>query len=134
VTEAANFALDASGLLAYLCDESGADEVERAIVRGAVISAANLAETLSKLAMVGELPSEVVRRLDQDLGHLLRVAPLTREDAIRMAEFMPRQRELDLSLGDRACLALAMRLGLPVLTADRSWAELDEPEIRLIRP
>lgn len=29
-----------------------------------------------------------------------------------------------LSLGDRACLALAQHLGLPALTDDRSWADL----------
>ena len=32
---------------------------------------------------------------------------------------------LALSFGDRACLALARRLGLPALTAERAWAELD---------
>lgn len=29
------------------------------------------------------------------------------------------------SLGDRACLALAMELKLPVVTADRAWIDLD---------
>jgi PIN domain nuclease of toxin-antitoxin system len=32
---------------------------------------------------------------------------------------------LGLSLADRACLALALRLGLPIVTADRAWAELE---------
>jgi ribonuclease VapC len=71
--------------------------------------------------------------LDETIGHLLHVAPVMLEDAVRIAELMPRQRELDLSLGDRACLALALRLGLPVLTADRSWLKLEEPEVRPIR-
>jgi PIN domain nuclease of toxin-antitoxin system len=30
-----------------------------------------------------------------------------------------------LSTGDRACLALALDEGLPVLTADRAWLTLD---------
>jgi ribonuclease VapC len=33
-------------------------------------------------------------------------------------------RRAGLSLGDRACLALAQRLGLPALTIDRSWKDL----------
>ena len=38
------------------------------------------------------------------------------------------------SLADRACLALAMRLGLPALTTDRAWAELDLPvEVVVLR-
>ena len=31
----------------------------------------------------------------------------------------------DLSLGDRACLALARVRDLPAVTADRAWAKLD---------
>jgi ribonuclease VapC len=39
-----------------------------------------------------------------------------------------------LSLGDRACLALAQALGLPAMTADRAWAGLEVGiEIRTIR-
>jgi len=38
------------------------------------------------------------------------------------------------SLGDRVCLALARRRGLPVLTTDKPWADLDLGiEVRLIR-
>jgi PIN domain nuclease of toxin-antitoxin system len=133
VTEGPRFVIDASAFLAYIHDEPGADEVERLIGDGVVISTANLAETLSKLAAVGERPTEVVQRLEEHLGALLHVAPLTLADAVKIAELMPRQRELDLSLGDRACLALGIRLGLPVLTADRRWAELDDPEIHAIR-
>lgn len=134
MTDAPAFVLDASALLAYLHDEPGAEEVERAIAERAAISAVNLGETLSKLATVGEKPAEVVRRLDESVGDLLYVAPVTLEDAVGIAELMPRQRELDLSLGDRACLALALRLELPVLTADRSWSELEAPDVRPIRP
>ena len=37
---------------------------------------------------------------------------------------MPHTRALGLSLGDRACLALGLRGGLPVLTADHAWQQL----------
>jgi ribonuclease VapC len=39
-----------------------------------------------------------------------------------------------LSLADRACLSLALRLNLPVITCDRGWAELALPlRIQLVR-
>ena len=43
-------------------------------------------------------------------------------------------REQGLSLGDRACLALGIRENVPVLTADRAWAQLDlDVSVRLVR-
>ena len=46
----------------------------------------------------------------------------------------PATRTRGLSLGDRACLALARHLGLAVLTADRVWTELDlGVDVRLAR-
>ena len=36
-----------------------------------------------------------------------------------------RERVAGLSLGDRACIALGHRSGLPVLTADTAWTALD---------
>jgi PIN domain nuclease of toxin-antitoxin system len=37
-------------------------------------------------------------------------------------------------LGDRACLALALRLGLPVMTADRIWGKVTlGVDVQLIR-
>jgi PIN domain nuclease of toxin-antitoxin system len=39
-----------------------------------------------------------------------------------------------LSLGDAACLGTAAMLGVPVLTADRLWAELETGvDVRLLR-
>jgi PIN domain nuclease of toxin-antitoxin system len=51
-----------------------------------------------------------------------------------IAALRPLTRPLGLSLGDRACLALAQQLRRPALTAERSWARLDVGvEVRLIR-
>jgi PIN domain nuclease of toxin-antitoxin system len=119
--------LDASSLLAYLQDEAGASAVEEALARGATIGAANLAEALSKLAERGAGPREVITGLESRgvVGGLLDVQPLTIDDAIAIAELRPATKEHGLSLGDRACLALGLRLGLPVMTADRAWVGLD---------
>lgn len=123
--------LDASALLAYLHEEDGAAEVADAIARSASISAANWAETLSKVAELGTPPSRLVAELEEQglLHGLLEVVPLTAEDALVIGELRPRTRDLGLSLGDRACLALALRLGLPVLTADRDWNQFEDVEV-----
>jgi ribonuclease VapC len=119
--------LDASALLAYLHDETGAADVTDVLAHGATISAANISEVLSKLAERGADPGEVVSRLEEQglLGGLLEVEPLTIADAITIARLRPDTRDHGLSLGDRACLALGLRLGLPVVTADRAWTELE---------
>ncbi len=118
--------LDASALLAYLQGEPGGDRVREAIGRGATVSAVNWAETLSKLADAGEDPDQAARRL-LEAGPLLRavvVHPFDEAQAREAARLRPLTRSLGLSLGDRACLALGKSLGVPVLTADGSWAKL----------
>lgn len=123
--------LDASALLAYLHEEEGAAEVADAIAQSASISAANWAETLSKVAELGSPPSRLAADLEEQglLHGLLEVVPLTAEDALVIGELRPVTRDRGLSLGDRACLALALRLKLPVLTADRDWTELDDVDV-----
>ncbi len=108
---------DASAVLALLFEEPGA-EVVRVQLRTGVIGAANLAEVLAKLSDHG-LPAVEAVRVVTILG--LEVAPMTEAQAGRSAELRPLTRAVGLSLGDRACLALAAELGAPALTADRSW-------------
>jgi PIN domain nuclease of toxin-antitoxin system len=119
--------LDASALLALLKGEPGAERVAEALERGAYLSAVNLAEILSKLADWGEDPAEAQARMAQVglLGAAVEVLPFTGEDALEVARLRALTRAYGLSFGDRACLALARRLGLPALTAERAWAELD---------
>lgn len=114
--------LDASAVLALLFEEPGA-EIVRAQLRTGVIGAANLAEVLAKLSDHG-LPAQEAARAVAILG--LEVAPMTEGQAQRSAELRPATRTAGLSLGDRACLALAIELGAPALTADRSWAGVAE--------
>jgi ribonuclease VapC len=119
--------LDASALLALLKGEPGAERVAEALERGAYLSAVNLAEVLSKLADWGEDPAEAQARMAQVglLGAAVEVLPFTGKDALEVARLRALTRAYGLSFGDRACLALARRLGLPALTAERAWAELD---------
>lgn len=129
--------LDASALLALLKGEPGAERVAEALERGAYLSAVNLAEVLSKLADWGEDPAEAQARMEGVglLGAAVEVLPFTGEDALEVARLRALTRAYGLSFGDRACLALARRLGLPALTAERAWAELDLGiSVEVLRP
>ena len=113
--------LDASAVIAWLRREPGAEQVDAAFGDEPVISAVNFAEVLSK---VGERGGDV-RSAARDLRiEGLRVEPYGDEDGVVTAEFRLPTQAQGLSLGDRACLALARRLGMPVLTADPQWADL----------
>ena len=115
--------LDASAVLALLFEETGAEMV-RAQLRTGVIGAANLAEVLAKLSDHG-LPAVEADRAVTILG--LEVMPMTEAQAQRSAELRPLTRGAGLSLGDRACLALAIELGAPAVTADRGWDAVAGP-------
>jgi PIN domain nuclease of toxin-antitoxin system len=126
----AEWILDASALLALLNNESGADAV-RDTLPNAAISAVNLAEVISRLIAVG-MPEDKTKEILSALG--LEVAPFTEEEAFQCGLLYPKTKPMGLSLGDRACLALAKVRGVRALTADRSWQALDiGVQIKLIR-
>lgn len=116
--------LDASALLAYFYDEAGANVIELAIAKGAVISAINWAEVLSKVFDKGEDIDVFFTKVKQAQFPGLEILPVTEVDAIQIARLRAQTKSLGLSLGDRACLALGLRLGLTVLTADKIWKNL----------
>lgn len=110
--------LDASALLAFLHDEPGAERVE---LERSAISAVNWSEVFWRCLARG-VDVDGLRGDLEALG--LSIVPFTLQDAERAAGLWPQARSLGLSLGDRACLALGLRLGLPVVTADRAWKGL----------
>lgn len=123
--------LDSSALLAYLRQEPGESVTEQAIRDGAAISTVNLAETVTKLNESG-IPDAEVRQMVDSL--ILDVIPFDQAQAFQTGFLRAATRSLGLSLGDRACIALAEHLGVPALTADRQWAALNLAiAVRLIR-
>ena len=122
--------LDASAVLAVAFGEPGS-EIVAGSSRGGLISAVNVSEAAAVLMGAGVSPATARTKLS---GVQLITVAFDEEDALLAAELRPLTRAAGLSLGDRACLALAQRRNLPALTADRAWAELDiGVEVRLIR-
>ena len=113
--------LDASALLAMLQGEPGGDRVAEAIP-DAVISAVNIAEVVAKLCDKG-LAQKQARETLEILS--LNVVEFDLSQAIEAGGLRPSTRDYGLSLGDRACLALAARVGATALTTDRAWAQLE---------
>ena len=118
--------LDASALLAFLQDESGAAMVEQQLEAGAQCSAVNWSEVVQKLRANG-VDWGVARAVLDSYG--LRIVDATGQDGVWAAErWRPGE---GLSLADRFCLALGARTGEVVLTADTAWGS--SPDVRQIR-
>lgn len=123
--------LDASALLALLNQEEGSEQVAELVAAGAIISAVNLSEVVAKLSLFG-MPESLIRESLDPLG--LEIVPFDVEPAYRTALRAGPTRAAGLSLGDRACLALAAQVGLPAVTADRAWRQLElDVQVRVIR-
>lgn len=122
--------LDSSAVLALLQNEAGSEKVAP-IISGALLSVVNLSEVHAKLVQRG-VPAGLcwsrILALECDLR------PFTPEQARVTAELIQTTRPFGLSLGDRACLALAMERKARVYTADRNWKNLSLGiEIEVIR-
>jgi ribonuclease VapC len=116
--------LDASAVLALVRDEPGADKVAPHIGRAA-ISAVNLQEIVKELLLSG-LDEATTRELLDELRLDVRAHD------IEAAYALHRQtRQYGRGLGDRSCLALAVQLGVPALTADREWKKVKVTNLKL---
>jgi PIN domain nuclease of toxin-antitoxin system len=115
------YVLDASALLAALFGEAGTADVEKCL-SGSRISAVNWSEVIAKLSDRG-LASQGIMR---DLAELdVVICDHDRRQAEAAGLLRDRTKCAGLSLGDRACLALAQSMGGIAVTADRAWGKLD---------
>jgi ribonuclease VapC len=109
---------DASALLALIRGEPGADIVASHLGRAAM-SSVNVAEVYGRLLREAFRPEEFRRDIE---AIDFKLHSFDAEQAFLAGRFEPATRPLGLSLGDRACLALALSLGVPALSGDRRWA------------
>ncbi len=113
--------LDASAILAVISGEPGAEKLTPALLARAVASTVNLAEVHTKLVRRGWPPAQA---WEDATSPVREVVSFDEEQARTAGDLVAQTRHLGLSLGDRACLALAMRLNLPAYTAEKAWKKL----------
>ncbi|MBJ7458265.1 MAG: hypothetical protein JHD02_03660 [Thermoleophilaceae bacterium] len=121
--------------MAFLRDEPGADRVEEILssvdssfANAAFISTVNLAELHQRFGP--DMPASLVGSADS----VIACADFTAQHAAVSGALFSRTSSAGLSLADRACLALATTMELPVVTADRAWADVAVGvEVELIR-
>lgn len=125
---------DASAVLALLNREKGFEIVEKHL-NDAVISSVNFSEVLTVAnRSIFETKEERAQGLKLIRNTFSHIIDFDSEQAIIAASFDEKAKKHGLSLGNRACLALAKSKNLPVLTADKVWKELDlKVKIQLIR-
>ena len=119
--------LDASAVLALVRDEPGANKVATHIGRAA-ISAVNLQEVIKELLVSGLDEPLIRERLDE---LRLDVRAHNVDAAYAAAALHEQTRQFGRGLGDRSCLALALQLGVPALTADREWKKVKVKSLKL---
>ncbi|MDO9160967.1 MAG: type II toxin-antitoxin system VapC family toxin [Methylococcaceae bacterium] len=85
------------------------------------MSTVNYAEVVGKLLEAG-IPESSVKSVMANLD--LNVESLDDAQAWKTGLLRMTTKEFGLSLGDRACLALAGIKNLPVVTADKQWGKL----------
>ncbi len=117
---ASRVVLDASALLALINQEPGFEKVA-VVISTACMSSVNVAEVVSKLMDKGFSEVEI-REIFEALKLL--IIPFDAEQGFIAGLLRADTKSLGLSLGDRACLSLAIQQRLSVLTADRVWAGL----------
>jgi ribonuclease VapC len=113
--------LDSSAILAVIFQEPGAETVSE-LVSGGLLSSVNLAEVHTSLVLRGVPPDRIKGRIEE-MG--CEVCLFDEEHAHLAGQLAALTRIFGLSLGDRACLALAIQRGASAYTADRAWKSLN---------
>ncbi len=122
--------VDASTVLAVMLEERGGEDAI-GLLDKAIISTVNLSEVYRKLVEGGLQIADAISEVDR---FELTPSEFCAVQASEAARLRPLTKHLNLAFADRACLALATKLQLPIFTADRVWSELNlDLDIRLIR-
>jgi ribonuclease VapC len=124
-----NYVIDSSALLAVLQKETGYLIVVP-LLMGASISTVNLSEVLQKAE---QKTLKVPNLLISLQGLRIEIIPFCSKQAELTATLWTKTKSLGLSLGDRACLALAQSLNATAITADKTWINVPDIQVKVIR-
>lgn len=124
--------IDASALLAFLKDESISSHELESLLPKSLISSVNACEVATVMIRLGIPPETIEGLIEETIGDII---PFNKQHSLLAAKLWNKTKAYGLSLGDRACLALAQQMKLPVYTADQIWSKLkiEDLEINLIR-
>ncbi len=125
------YVLDASALLALLDQEPGSEPVAQFIIEGALMCSVNISEVVAKLSERG-MPAQFIHETLDSVKVM--IIDFDKLMAYEAGLLRPLTKKFGLSLGDRACLALAKHLKLPAVTADKAWENLSlDMQVKVIR-
>ena len=122
--------LDASAVLAVLNGEPGEKKVIPLLTESAA-SSVNLTEVAAKLLEAGM--DEASAQIAVSVLGIGEIVDFTEDSAWEAAQLRPLTKQYGLSLGDRAYLALARKLNVPAVTADKEWSKFKLCQVTLIR-
>ena len=123
--------LDSSALIALIKNEKGADIVEPLLGK-VVMSTLNISEAAGILIDLGMTHEECKSSIEP---YIDLIVPVDMEQSFEMAFLKKLTKHKGVSIGDRACIALGIKMALPIYTADKIWGNLglEGAEIILIR-
>lgn len=113
---------DSSALIALLAKEKGFEVIKRHL-RNAIISSVNIAEVYKYCVDKQNLTIEECKSMMKISG--IKIIDFNDEQALVSADIYPKTKEYGLSLGDRACISLAIIMNSCILTCDKIWEKVD---------
>ncbi len=113
---------DASALIALFAKENGYQTI-KIHMKDAIISSVNIAEVYKYCIETQNLAQNDARKLIELAD--IKIIDFCHEQALISSTIIHKTKAYGLSLGDRACIALALFKNHPILTCDKIWEKLD---------
>lgn len=113
---------DASALIALFAKEKGYDIIKKHL-KDAIISSVNIAEVYKYCIEIQNLTGDEARSLIKLAD--IKIVDFSEDQALITAELVHKTKQYGLSLGDRACIALAILRNHSIVTCDKIWQKVD---------